>query len=449
MRIITSNGCHLKERIMRQAGLELLVSVSIIILSALFFSSPAFCHGWAGYEQGAKSHAMGNAFTGLADDPTAVYYNPAGITHLDDPQASFGFAIATVDGTFKSNGASGMTLAEAENETTVERQSFFLPNVYITSKLNERFSIGFGAYNIYGLGFKWSDSFEGRFAPGGRNAELLTLTVSPVVACQVTEKFSISVGGRVERADLKLASNLFAASSLPEVESEFSGHDYGYGWNAAMFYKASDNINLGFNYRSSMDHSFNDLDLKLSPEIGMIGLESTKANLDIELPRFASMGIAWTKGALTITADVYWWDWSANEALDFKLHQPVAGQTSMRVSMNWEDSWSYGIGTEYIVSVLDKNISLRAGLMYEECPIPDEAVGPAGFQGDNLLYNIGFGLGIGPVTGDFFFTYVQTMDRDWNGGNMGNVANPGGEAIAGEFSDYNTFIIGANMTFVF
>ncbi|MBT8293001.1 MAG: hypothetical protein KJN70_06985, partial [Eudoraea sp.] len=41
------------------------------------------------------------------------------------------------------------------------------------------------------------------------------------------------------------------------------------------------------------------------------------------------------------------------------------------------------------INAFDRDISLRGGFMYEECPVPGETVGPAGYQGDNRLYNIG------------------------------------------------------------
>jgi hypothetical protein len=38
---------------------------------------------------GAKARGMGGAFVGLADDPSAVYWNPAGLSQLDRSQAMF------------------------------------------------------------------------------------------------------------------------------------------------------------------------------------------------------------------------------------------------------------------------------------------------------------------------------------------------------------------------
>jgi long-chain fatty acid transport protein len=426
----------------------------ITLVFVLIIPSWAFAHGWAGFEQGAKAHGMGGAFSGLADDATAAYYNPAGITQLEGTQISVGFALPTINGKFKSAGTSGIPGASAGDETDLESQTFFIPNFYLTSKMNDKLSLGFGAYTIFGIGFEWPDSFEGRFAPGGKKAELTTLTLSPVAAYQVNDKLSLSLGARVEQADLKLENKIFVAPGVPEVSSEISGDDYGYGWHAAMLYKFSDNFSLGLNYRSKINHSFDDLDVNFSPQISNIGpipvgLTNTKADLDVDLPQIISLGAAWLRGPLTLTFDVYWWNWSTIEELKFLFKEPVAGQTSMTLPLSWEDTWTYAIGMEYVIKAFNRDISLRGGFMYEQCPVPDETVSPVGFQGDNLLYNIGLGSKIGPVYFDFFFTYVQTKDRTWNNNDTGNAPNPGGGPITGEFSDYNTTVFGSNITFKF
>ncbi len=42
--------------------------------------------------QGARANAMGEAFTGVADDPSAMYWNPAGLTQLEADQFSTTYA---------------------------------------------------------------------------------------------------------------------------------------------------------------------------------------------------------------------------------------------------------------------------------------------------------------------------------------------------------------------
>ncbi len=52
---------------------------------------------------GARAPGMGNAFTGLADDVYAIYYNPAGLAQLEGPEASVAYSALYVGLTDGSN----------------------------------------------------------------------------------------------------------------------------------------------------------------------------------------------------------------------------------------------------------------------------------------------------------------------------------------------------------
>ena len=257
----------------------------------------------------------------------------------------------------------------------------------------------------------------------------------------------------MERADLQLENYIFIAPGVDDVRSKISGDDYGYAWNVGLMFNMSEELSAGLSYRSKMKYSFNGLDVDFSPQIETlgpipVGIINTKADLDITLPQFVSFGVAWSRGPLTLTLDGYWWDWSENDELNFKFQTPVAGETSMLTPLNWDDTWSWAVGGEYVVNALDRDISLRAGFMYEENPAPSETMIPPGDHGDNLLFNIGLGSLIGPFYSDFYFTYVYTKDASWNNA-IGNVPNPGGGPITGRFQDRETFVIGNNITYKF
>ena len=60
----------------------------IIIMIGLYFPDDIYAVGETGAQflkigVGAKSCAMGEAFAGLADDPSAIYWNPAGLTQMN------------------------------------------------------------------------------------------------------------------------------------------------------------------------------------------------------------------------------------------------------------------------------------------------------------------------------------------------------------------------------
>jgi hypothetical protein len=55
---------------------------------------------------------------------------------------------------------------------------------------------------------------------------------------------------------------------------------------------------------------------------------------------------------------------------------------------------------------------------------------------------------LGPVYTDFTFSYVYTKSRNWDN-TLGDVNNPGGGRITGEFENYHADIIGSNITYKF
>ena len=72
--------------------------------SLLLFSSPALAGGFQILEHSAISTGMANARTALADDVSAVYFNPAAVSELPGLQLQLGLTgitLTKLDGTAK------------------------------------------------------------------------------------------------------------------------------------------------------------------------------------------------------------------------------------------------------------------------------------------------------------------------------------------------------------
>ena len=52
-----------------------IIAVVLVVCFGILASAAALDNT----HMGSKANAMGKAFTGLADDPSAVFYNPAGL----------------------------------------------------------------------------------------------------------------------------------------------------------------------------------------------------------------------------------------------------------------------------------------------------------------------------------------------------------------------------------
>ncbi|HQU13212.1 MAG TPA: outer membrane protein transport protein, partial [Thermodesulfobacteriota bacterium] len=96
-----------------------------VLLVLLFTASTSFAAGFRLPEAGAKAMGMGFAFTAQADDPSAIYFNPAGLTQLTGQNVMVGLTYV------KENGAdykgttpvddylSGFTTQKSETQKTL------------------------------------------------------------------------------------------------------------------------------------------------------------------------------------------------------------------------------------------------------------------------------------------------------------------------------------------
>jgi len=419
----------------------------LCLLVALLIPSVAFCNGNAHFIQGSKSQAMGNAFVGLADNPSAVIYNPAGIVQLDKTQFLVGCTVAQIYAHFESSGNAGIN--KNGEESRLERQDQFIPNVYITHKINDRLAVGFGEYTLYGASFIWEDKFEGRYVPSGKEGTIQTVTLSPVVAFKIIDGLSVGLGGRVEYLKTVFDNLNYVAPAFPQPNVKMTAKDWAPGWDVALLYKITDNFSTGIHYRSEINHKTEGDDVKFSPQLRMLQVINTKASFEFSFPQNVTFGFAWSQGPVTLTLDGTWWNWShSNDKIVVKFKDQVAYQSTQTSFWNWNDSWSVGIGGEYKVNALGRNIALRAGYMWDQSPVPDETVSPAGLQGNNHLFSIGAGFPIGPLYTDLFASYTLTEDREWNN-SLGDARNPGGKRITGTFENCDVYMAGIDLTYKF
>ena len=101
----------------------------VVALFALAFLTalPAYPSGFQLMSQGAKAMGMGLAFTAVADDPSAIFFNPAGLGWQKHFEVDIGASFLTkVTGEFDgANPFPGVGITEDQHKTT-----FVLPTLY-------------------------------------------------------------------------------------------------------------------------------------------------------------------------------------------------------------------------------------------------------------------------------------------------------------------------------
>ncbi|MFM1558206.1 MAG: OmpP1/FadL family transporter, partial [Roseibacillus sp.] len=128
--------------------------------------------------------ARGNAFVATADNPSAIYYNPAGITQLEGHQLSAGLYFITTNVEFES-------LAGVSAGTDKTFQA--VPQIhYVYSPGGSKWSFGLGVYAPYGLGIDYGKNTP--FNTVAESGKLLYASINPVAAYQFTDTLSLAVG---------------------------------------------------------------------------------------------------------------------------------------------------------------------------------------------------------------------------------------------------------------
>src|SRR2546427_7893480 len=81
--------------------LSLIVGGMLALLVGL--TTAAFAGGFSFTEHGAAASGKANAFAGEANDPSAIFYNPDGITQLPGTQLISSTSIVKLDSTIPSS----------------------------------------------------------------------------------------------------------------------------------------------------------------------------------------------------------------------------------------------------------------------------------------------------------------------------------------------------------
>src|SRR6185369_3012505 len=209
---------------------------SAIILSCSALKVPAT--GFRLPDQDAFATARGEAFVATADNPSAIYYNPAGITQLRGHNLRGGIYGIYLNPNFSS--PSGGTFHN-------ENQLHAIPQLFYTYG-PETFplSFGLGLYSPYGLSTKWPQ--DTGFRTVGTEASLTYFTFNPVVALKVLPNLSIGAGITVNYADVKLEQGLLWPNQ-PYDNFEFKGNAWDVGYNLGVLWQPHEKVSIGASFR--------------------------------------------------------------------------------------------------------------------------------------------------------------------------------------------------------
>jgi long-chain fatty acid transport protein len=346
------------------------------ILTVAALARPAFASG--GFEideQSAKGVGMAGAQTAVADDPSAIYYNPAGLGF----QPGFSALL-------------GGNLIVARTHVTPDNVTVWYPGVaptvFVSQRLGEHVAVGVGGFTNFAEHFSYPVNWRGRFQ--GSFIDIRTFMLQPTIALRPFSWLSLGVGLDVAFGSFDLYKGLDFGTAEGSVHA--GGDAIGVGANVGLLVQLVPRyLQLGFSYRSRIDLDFDGHGaISAPPELQPVTGGLQRAQASLPLPHNLSAGLAGFIGHLVLTAEVKVSLWRDLQALTLTLTDPATNtMTQQSLTLAFRNTWAIRGGAQY--GFLNERLHVRLGAGYDTTPVPVAALGPLAPDTNRALVSFGIG----------------------------------------------------------
>ncbi len=325
----------------------------------LLASNTIFAGNVVTYGVAPRAESM-QAFTAVADDPSAVFYNPAGITQLIGTQFDNGLLIILPNLKYTNSNNN----VQASSDKPAYGGSFF-----ITTDYTKPVYLGFGFYAPYARVSRYSPQNAATLNLP-MDATILRLDFTPTLAWQINPMFSVGASFIMSR--LTANSNILGFSER--------GHGFGVTGQLGALAKLGHAVKLGINYRAPEKSSFTGTG-------SLSGVGQGDFTSQLRLPGVLSAGAAWQatqKLLLSFTYEYEMWDYVNNLNRSYNL--PAINAFSNNI-FNGKNVSNYRAGVLYRLTPCNE---LRAGFSYLPAAIPFSNIVPAQPDYNTYIYSVGY-----------------------------------------------------------
>jgi long-chain fatty acid transport protein len=329
--------------------------------------------------------------TGSANDATAAFFSPAGITRLDQSQLVVQTALVLTESKFDVDTATESG-GNGDNDLSIAG----IPGLYYVRPLNERWSLGLSLTVPSGIGFDYGTNWSGRYHV--TETTLAFVAGQAVAAYEFTDKLSLAAGPYL----MFVASETKAEVNNPgpddgDVTLDESGADIGFVLGA--MYQFTDSTRLGLTYRSELKPdldgtpTIHNVDPLLRETLAAADLLGTEVKVDFVVPAMLQVGLyTELSDRWSTTGDVTWIDMS-----EFGITKISVEEDNVSVDSSFQDMWIASTGLKY---QYEQDRAVSVGAMYATSAATD------GRRTAALPLDRVIGLGVGL---DFPF-----HDRPWH-----------------------------------
>jgi long-chain fatty acid transport protein len=374
---------------------------------------------------GSRALSMGGAFVGLADDYSAIFWNPAGMSQFSMRYLGFYGTDVIPSGSYLLQVPTQSGLLNVVDAKT-QSKHYLSGLLAYYQPVTENIVAGVGIYIPSGLGASWDGQDFIHLSNDTTyqwTSKIGAVTFSPGVSYRINDMVSVGAALNINYGMFSL--NRWAGlAEIPDPPYEFDLGQYemnlkgwGFGATLGVLVKVNDMLSFGATLRTPNR-------VRLSGDASLSNIEllgytpSTEAKTEsphLTFPLWVAGGVAFRPfSGLTVTGDLQWTQWSALDQVELKFVDPFwslfmlsSGENIMH--LEWKDTLQVRLGAEYM---LREDLALRAGYYYDPTPAPDQTMN---FVLPSLTFNaftLGVGYDLDGLVIDLGFEFLSGKKRE-------------------------------------
>jgi len=366
------------------------VSVGLWLLTP----SSARAGGFEVAQQGASAAGTASAGTARSGEPVAAWFNPAALADGKGFRAGLGVALAfpsieatAADGSWKRRTEFGIST----------------PAYVYASYAHAKWALGLAANIPFASGIRWPGDWEARFESVRSQPQFFRL--APFFSYRLGP---VRLGGGVHVDIARVATY----KALDFVDTEGSVNlllsGVGVGGHFSVFWRINKWVDLGVTYKSrTLLKLSGDADFTVPDSFASRAPDQT-ARADFTLPDRIALGGLAHLGKFTVLLDVVVTLWMTYDKLVVNFENE---ETDPSIVYNgWGPSVAVRTGVEYAPL---RWLTARAGLYFDQSPIPAENLYPSSPDSNRLGATLGVDFRVGKSFSiDLFYDFVAFLGNE-------------------------------------
>ncbi len=344
-------------------------SLMAIALAGVFSAGVNGAFGAAFGLSEQSGSGLGNSYAGaaaVAEDASTMYWNPAGMSLLENSQFAIAGNVIMLDAKFSGTATNPLALgggAATGGNGGQAGGTGVVPNLYLMMPAGPKWTLGLGVNAPFALATEYDADWVGRFQ--GVKSEITTININPSVSYKVSDTISLGGGVSYQMLEAEL-SNAVVLGPATSGKTTLEADDDGWGWNLGAIFQISDATRLGIAYRSEIDYKLSgNVATTIDPTGAPVAAASGAATADATMPDSLAFSIAHaTSDRLMLLADATRTGWSSINQIN--IVDPGTGTLRDVLVLDFDDSWRFSIGGNYM---LNDKWTLKAGLAFDETPV--------------------------------------------------------------------------------